>query len=55
MVLRIVLFTVTFLFITLMFWAGGFDFDERGFVMVMWLYVGVGFSGLVAFIPRGKS
>lgn len=51
-VLRIVLACCAAAFVTLLFWAGGFDFTERGAAMTAWIGCSA-YAGFAAWIVYG--
>ena len=48
---QIVISLLAFLLATLLFWAGGFNFNHRGEGMTMWLITSMYLSGAVYFCP----
>lgn len=45
----------TCLIVTAMFWAAGFDFDERGSTLAMWVFSCVYLGGIATLFPFMKD
>ena len=45
-------FTIVCAVLALLFWSGGFNFDERGMHLFMFVYLCIGLGGLAAFASK---
>lgn len=50
---RLIVFTLAFVGMTVLFWVGGFDFNERGPMAVLWIVLSF-FAGTLAATYPGK-
>lgn len=52
---RLTVFIGVSLIVTAMFWCGGFDFNERGLTLTMWMFSCLWLGGWAAAYPFTKE
>lgn len=52
---RFTVFIGVSLLVTAMFWCGGFDFNERGLTLTMWMFFCLYLGGVAATYPFTKE